>query len=141
MPATLYLITIVVTQLVYAKTAFDQHQFNAAAFSICFMTLLGFADDVLDLKWRYKLVLPFVAATPILVAYSGITMIVVPKPFRELLGMTLELGALYKVYMSMLSVFCTNSINIYAGLNGLEVGQSIIIGCAALTHNFIVRLT
>jgi UDP-N-acetylglucosamine--dolichyl-phosphate N-acetylglucosaminephosphotransferase len=137
----LYLATTVVSQLLYAKTAVDQLQFNAAAFSICFMTLLGFCDDVIDLKWRYKLVLPFVAATPILVAYSGPTLIVVPMPFRELLGLTLELGALYKLYMALLSVFCTNSINIYAGVNGLEVGQSIVIGCAALTHNFIVRLT
>lgn len=38
----------------------------------------------------------------------------------------------------MLSVFCTNSINIYAGVNGLEVGQSIVIGCAIILFNIIV---
>lgn len=31
----------------------------------------GFSDDVLDLPWRYKLVLPTIASIPILVAYSG----------------------------------------------------------------------
>lgn len=29
----------------------------------------------------------------------------------------------YMVYMGMLAVFCTNAINIYAGINGLEAGQ------------------
>ena len=40
--------------------------------------------------------------------------------------------------MGMLAIFCTNSINIYAGLNGLEVGQSIVIGFFVLMHNIIV---
>jgi len=30
--------------------------------------------------------------------------------------------------MGMLAIFCTNAINILAGINGLEVGQSVIIG-------------
>jgi UDP-N-acetylglucosamine--dolichyl-phosphate N-acetylglucosaminephosphotransferase len=39
--------------------------------------------------------------------------------------------------MSMLAVFCTNAINIYAGINGLEVGQSIIIGFSLILYNLI----
>jgi UDP-N-acetylglucosamine--dolichyl-phosphate N-acetylglucosaminephosphotransferase len=39
--------------------------------------------------------------------------------------------------MGLLSVFCTNSINIYAGLNGLEVGQSLVIASAIVVHNLI----
>lgn len=37
---------------------------------------------------------------------------------------------MYKLYMGLLAVFCTNSINIHAGLNGLEVGQTVVISCA-----------
>jgi UDP-N-acetylglucosamine--dolichyl-phosphate N-acetylglucosaminephosphotransferase len=37
--------------------------------------------------------------------------------------------------MGNLAIFCTNAINIYAGINGIEVGQSFIIGC------FILMLT
>ena len=37
----------------------------------------------------------------------------------------------------MLGIFCTNSINIYAGINGLEVGQSIVIACSIVVHNSI----
>jgi len=36
-------------------------------------------------------------------------------------------GWIYKLYMGLLAVFCTNSINIHAGLNGLEVGQTVVI--------------
>jgi UDP-N-acetylglucosamine--dolichyl-phosphate N-acetylglucosaminephosphotransferase len=86
------------------------------------MTLLGFCDDVMDLPWRYKLLLPFCASLPLVIVYSGPTGIVVPIPFREYLGMVLELGVLYRIYMAMLAIFCTNAINIYAGINGIEVG-------------------
>ena len=37
----------------------------------------------------------------------------------------------------MLCIFCTNSINIYAGINGLEVGQSIVIACSLLFINIV----
>eukprot|EP00957_Ditylum_brightwellii_P083804 6369989-Ditylum_brightwellii.AAC.1 len=42
-------------------------------------------------------------------------------------GAIVNLGLLYLVYMGMLAVFCTNAINIYAGINGLEAGQSYVI--------------
>lgn len=32
--------------------------------------------------------------------------------------------------MAMLVIFCTNSINILAGVNGLEAGQTFVIACA-----------
>jgi UDP-N-acetylglucosamine--dolichyl-phosphate N-acetylglucosaminephosphotransferase len=44
-------------------------------------------------------------------------------------------GLFYFVYMGMLAVFSTNTINIYAGINGLEAGQSLIIAIAILTAN------
>jgi UDP-N-acetylglucosamine--dolichyl-phosphate N-acetylglucosaminephosphotransferase len=37
----------------------------------------------------------------------------------------------------MVSVFCTNAINILAGVNGLEVGQSIVIAVSILIFNLI----
>lgn len=36
-------------------------------------------------------------------------------------------GALYYLYMSAISIFCPNSINIIAGINGIEVAQSVVI--------------
>lgn len=37
--------------------------------------------------------------------------------------------------MAMLAVFCTNAINILAGVNGLEVGQSVVIAGSVLIYN------
>ena len=48
----------------------------------------------------------------------------VPTLLRALLGPSIHLGVLYYVYMGMLAVFCTNAINILAGINGLEVGRA-----------------
>ena len=130
--------------------------FNSALFSVCFMIFLGFTDDTLELKWRYKLILPTIASLPLLVAYSGPTAVIVPKPFQYLLmegnnltalgraldlvvtvdtnaqGSIIELGYFFLFYMGLLAVFCTNAINIYAGINGLECGQAYIIGCSIL---------
>ena len=39
--------------------------------------------------------------------------------------------------MALLAIFCTNAINIYAGVNGLEAGQALVIALAALAHNAI----
>lgn len=104
------------------------------------MLLLGFADDVLDLRWRHKLLLPTMASLPLLMVYyvtfNGTT-IIIPKPFQSIFGHDLWLGPLYYVYMGMLAVFCTNAINILAGINGLEVGQSAIIALSIITFNVI----
>ncbi len=47
------------------------------------------------------------------------------------------LGFLYYVYMGMLAVFCTNAINIYAGIKGLEAGQRAVIAVSVIVHNTI----
>ncbi|XP_015875608.1 uncharacterized protein LOC107412360 [Ziziphus jujuba] len=113
-------------------------EYNAALASICFMLLLGFVDDVLDVPWRVKLLLPSFAALPLLMAYAGHTTIIIPKPLVPYVGLDiLDLGWIYKLYMGLLAVFCTNSINIHAGLNGLEVGQTIVISSAILIHNIM----
>nr|KJB35917.1 hypothetical protein B456_006G134300 [Gossypium raimondii] len=102
------------------------------------MILLGFVDDVLDVPWRVKLLLPSIAALPLLMAYAGHTTIIIPKPLISYVGQeVLDLGWVYKLYMGLLAVFCTNSINIHAGLNGLEVGQTVVIASAILIHNLM----
>ncbi|XP_046962546.1 UDP-N-acetylglucosamine--dolichyl-phosphate N-acetylglucosaminephosphotransferase [Vanessa cardui] len=112
----------------------------AALLSICCMLLLGFADDVLNLKWRYKLLLPTVASLPLLVVYYvnfNSTTFIVPIPLRHIFGNSVNIGFLYYIYMGMLAVFCTNAINILAGINGLEVGQSAIIALSIIIFDII----
>ena len=43
--------------------------YNAALATICFMLFLGFADDVLDIPWRVKLMLPALASLPLVTAF------------------------------------------------------------------------
>lgn len=47
----------------------------------------------------------------------------------------LDLGVFYYVYMSAVSIFSPNSINILAGVNGLEVGQLIVLGVILLLND------
>ena len=110
-----------------ARDSFPHEEFTqllAALLSISCMLLLGFADDVLDLRWRDKLLLPSMASLPLLMVYyvtTNRTEVVVPTLLQPLLGLTINLGLLYYAYMGLLAVFCTNAINILAGINGLEV--------------------
>jgi len=50
-------------------------------------------------------------------------------------GAIVDLGYYFMLYMAMLAVFCTNAINIYAGINGLEAGQSFVIATGILLFN------
>lgn len=142
MPGVVFLLVTIHEQLFLPDAKYNLVEYDAALLSICLTILLGFIDDVIDLRWRDKLIVPTIASFPLLVAYTGLTSVVVPIQLRELIGSTfVDLGPLYYLYMGMLAVFCTNSINICAGINGLEVGSSFIIGCFILIHNIIVSST
>lgn len=39
--------------------------------------------------------------------------------------------------MGLLAVFCTNAINILAGVNGLEAGQSLVISASIIVFNLV----
>ncbi|EWM21639.1 udp-n-acetylglucosamine--dolichyl-phosphate n-acetylglucosaminephosphotransferase [Nannochloropsis gaditana] len=158
-PGIIYLIIIIACQLLYTQSPESLANYNSSLLSICFMLFLGFVDDVLDLPWRFKLILPPIATLPLLCSYSGSTSVIIPKPLRGLLwrhsdgggltplgqllslfvtidgqaqGKIVELGLFFMIYMALLAVFCTNAINIYAGINGLEAGQSLVIAVGVL---------
>ncbi|KAK0178204.1 hypothetical protein PV328_002177 [Microctonus aethiopoides] len=136
-------IPIPFTNYIFENSNFPHNEFVellAALLSICCMLLLGFADDVLDLRWRHKILLPTIASLPLLMVYYvnfNSTLIIIPKPFRVWFGLSVDLGLIYYIYMGMLAVFCTNAINILAGINGLEVGQSLVIAMSIMIFNII----
>ncbi|KAJ3315687.1 hypothetical protein HDV04_002101 [Boothiomyces sp. JEL0838] len=115
-------------------------QFLGGMLSLLAMLLLGFADDVLNIKWRVKIWFPFIASVPLLMVYyvtHGGTDVLVPIPLRPLLNTKLiHLGWFYYFFMSALSVFCTHSINIIAGINGVEGGQGIVIAISLSVITF-----
>ncbi|KAM0789901.1 hypothetical protein ACM66B_006743 [Microbotryomycetes sp. NB124-2] len=129
---------------------FPHHSFAtylASLLSLLIATFLGFLDDVFDIRWRFKLPIPIIASVPLLVTYAaghGITDVVLPRipglrPLFKAVSTNgvVHLGGLYYVYMSMLSTFCTNSINILAGVNGVEVGQALVIALSIALNDLL----
>ena len=53
-------------------------------------------------------------------------------------GTIVRLGLLYYAFMGLLAIFCTNAINILAGINGIEAGQVIVTltscVCGCVSH-------
>ena len=63
--------------------------------SLLIATMLGFLDDVFDIRWRHKLPIPIIASIPLLMVYyseRGNTNVVVPLPLRPLFGTLVNLG-------------------------------------------------
>uniref|UniRef100_A0A915PUT0 UDP-N-acetylglucosamine--dolichyl-phosphate N-acetylglucosaminephosphotransferase n=1 Tax=Setaria digitata TaxID=48799 RepID=A0A915PUT0_9BILA len=116
--------------------------FLSALTAICSAVLLGFADDVLDLRWRHKLLFPTLSSLPLLLVYyiSGSSAtIVLPSLAQRFFPVDkcIDIGIFYYVYMGMMVVFCTNAINILAGINGLEAGQAFVIAASVVIFNAI----
>lgn len=70
----------------------------------------------------------------------GVTHVVVPVPLRGYFGELVDLGSLYYIYMAAISIFCPNCINILAGINGIEVGQSIVIALLIVLNDSLYLL-
>ncbi|KAI8328119.1 UDP-N-acetylglucosamine--dolichyl-phosphate N-acetylglucosaminephosphotransferase-like protein [Chlamydoabsidia padenii] len=112
----------------------------SAILAIQSMVLLGFADDVLDVRWRYKVWFPAIAGIPLLIFYYtnfGVTYVVTPLQLRPWLGDIVHLGPLYYAYMLSLIIFCTHSINILAGINGIEAGQTLVIALSIIINDLL----
>ncbi|KAK2616438.1 tunicamycin resistance protein [Conoideocrella luteorostrata] len=94
------------------------------------IALLGIGDDLFDIRWRHKWWIPGLASIPILVVYFvdfGVTSIVIPVQLQPYLGELFDLGPLYYVYMACIAMFCPQSINMLAGINGIEVSQCVVV--------------
>ncbi|KAK4041361.1 glycosyl transferase family 4-domain-containing protein [Parachaetomium inaequale] len=116
----------------------------SAIVSLHTVASLGLADDLFDIRWRHKFFIPAFAAIPLLVVYRvdfGVTSIVVPLHLQPHLGQLVDLGALYYVYMAAVAIFSPNSINILAGINGIEVTQSIVIAALLACNDALYLLT
>jgi len=112
----------------------------SAILSLQSVVLLGIGDDLFDIRWRHKLFIPAFASIPMLVVYFvdyGVTNVVVPVQLEQYLGHMVDLGWLYYAYMAAIAIFCPNSINILAGINGIEVSQSIVIAFLLLANDFL----
>ncbi|KAK3338323.1 hypothetical protein B0H65DRAFT_512177 [Neurospora tetraspora] len=116
----------------------------SAVMALQSISLLGIGDDLFDIRWRHKFFIPAFASIPLLVVYFvdfGVTSVVIPLPLQPYLGELFNLGALYYVYMASVAIFSPNSINILAGINGIEVSQSIVIALLLAFNDCLYLLT
>jgi len=116
----------------------------SAIISLQSIAILGIGDDLFDIRWRHKFFIPAFASIPLLVVYFvdfGVTSITIPIPLQPYLGELFHLGALYYVYMASVAIFSPNSINILAGINGIEVTQSIVIALLLAFNDCLYLLT
>ncbi|KAL6022139.1 tunicamycin resistance protein, partial [Candidozyma auris] len=111
--------------------------------ALCLLStiLLGIFDDLFDIRWRHKFFLPAVASLPLLIVYYvdfSVTSIVVPGFITKSPAGVWVLIAFNQVFQATNSFitritglkFTTLAIDydINTGINGLEVGQSIVLG-------------
>ncbi|PWY84703.1 UDP-N-acetylglucosamine-dolichyl-phosphate N-acetylglucosaminephosphate transferase [Aspergillus sclerotioniger CBS 115572] len=104
------------------------------------IVILGIGDDLLDIRWRHKVLIPAFGAIPMLIVYFvdfGVTQVVVPVPLQPYLGSTIDLGWLYYAYMAAVAIFCPNAINMLAGINGVEVAQSLVIAVLLIANDVL----
>ncbi|CCK72911.1 UDP-N-acetylglucosamine--dolichyl-phosphate N-acetylglucosaminephosphotransferase KNAG_0M00580 [Huiozyma naganishii CBS 8797] len=129
----------------WSKSSFPHNKLSEYLSSVLCLEstiVLGIFDDLFDLRWRHKFPLPAIAAIPLLLVYYvdfGVTYVLVPNFAKDLFqGKTLvDLGVGYYGYMAAMAIFCPNSINILAGVNGLEVGQSIVLASLSLINDLL----
>ncbi|EGW33002.1 uncharacterized protein SPAPADRAFT_60327 [Spathaspora passalidarum NRRL Y-27907] len=155
-------------------------EFLSAVLCLQSTVILGFLDDLFDIRWRHKFFIPAVTSLPLLIVYYvdfSVTSVVIPRFVSDFPGgyflinvinwiskygnhlvtlvtglsfrtlqtdyvvpdstpKLLDLGIFYYGYMSAVSIFAPNSINILAGINGLEVGQSLVLAVIFLINDF-----
>jgi UDP-N-acetylglucosamine--dolichyl-phosphate N-acetylglucosaminephosphotransferase len=102
--------------------------YNAAILSISLMTLLGFVDDVLELRWRYKLIIPCVATLPLVQVYRAqhqSTTIALPAYFFFILYLIFSFfGSILGQSTNNLTFF-GKIVSIFAEVSGNPYGTAI----------------
>ncbi len=117
---------------------FFEREALALATSVLFGSTMGLFDDMVNLPWRYKALLPVFASLPYMVLRpSDRTTISL-----LLLGM-IDLGSLFFILLVPIMVtVVTNTYNQLGGLNGLEslTGLVVLIGLSIVSGNFILTI-
>lgn len=111
---------------------------TALATSVLFGSTMGLIDDMIDLRWRYKAILPIFASLPyIALRPSGRTAILLP-----FIGVVQLDNLYFQLLVPIIVTVTTNSYNQLGGLNGLEslTGLIVLTGLAIVTRNMILTV-
>jgi UDP-N-acetylglucosamine--dolichyl-phosphate N-acetylglucosaminephosphotransferase len=114
----------------------EEQRSLALTTSVLFGSTMGLFDDLVDLPWRYKAVLPIFASLPYMVLKPGDRTTI----YGLFIGV-IELGSLF--FLLLVPVITTVTVNTYnqlGGLNGLEAlsGLIVLFGLMVASSNFIL---
>ncbi|MFA6048469.1 MAG: hypothetical protein WC792_00800 [Candidatus Micrarchaeia archaeon] len=97
----------------------------AAMLSITIIGAIGIIEDFLHIRQFYRVLLPGVAALPLMAVNAGNTQMILP-----LVG-SVDFGIFFPLVLIPIGVVAaSNLINLLAGFNGLEAGVGAIVGSA-----------
>ena len=103
---------------------------SSLLFSCLASGMLGFADNVLNLEWRWKLIVPSCTLIPLTIWYNENYSFSV-----DVFGFNIQLHwILAALYIILFAIFCQNAVNIYAGINGIEIGQSVVAQASSVIY-------
>ena len=97
----------------------------AGLVTILLITIIGFIDDIFIVRRIWRIIIPGIAALPLIVVDTGTTTV-------NIFGRIINLGNFYTYLLIPLGVIaCANLVNLLAGFNGLEAGSGAI-ACASI---------
>ncbi len=104
----------------------------AAMLSITLIGAIGIIEDFVPIRQFYRVLLPAVAALPLMAISAGHTAMTLP-----FLG-TIDFGVWYALLLIPIGVVAvSNLVNLLAGFNGLEAGVGAIIGAALFSVAYL----
>jgi len=104
----------------------------AGLVTIFLITVIAFLDDIFIIRRVWRIILPGIAALPLIIVDTGI-------PKINLFNQEIYLGTLYTYILIPVGVIaCANFINILAGFNGLEAGSGAVACTAIFTASLIL---
>lgn len=123
----------------FTLTSLRIMSFEALALASCILLggFLGLVDDLMDLPWRVKAVIPLIGSLPLIALRQGQTLMA-----TYFFG-KVDFGILYYILIiPMIVTVTTNTINMLGGLNGLETMGSLIImaGLAIASSQYLLLL-
>jgi len=108
----------------FTLTSLQIMPFEALSLASCILLggFLGLVDDLMDLPWRVKAVIPLIGSLPLIALRQGHTLMA-----TYFFG-KVDFGIFYYILIIPLIVtVTTNTVNMLGGLNGLETLGSLIV--------------
>lgn len=110
----------------------------ALATSVLFGSTMGLWDDMVNLRWRYKAILPIFASLPYVVLKPSDRTAIMFLPFG-----IIQFDVLFFIlFVPLFITVATNTYNQLGGLNGLEsvTGLTILIGLTIASGSVILTV-